>query len=82
MAGLRIGVVPEYFGEGIDPEVARVTMAAIAQLESLGAQVDWDVPLPNSRAALAVYYVIAPSECSANLARYDGVKFGYSLRFF
>ena len=78
VAGLRIGVVPEYFGEGIDPEVARVTLAAIAQFESLGAQVDWNVPLPNSRAALAVYYVIAPSECSANLARYDGVKFGYS----
>ena len=76
--GLRIGVVPEYFGEGIDPEVARTTREAIMQLERLGAEVDWNVPLPNSRAALAVYYVLAPSECSANLARYDGVKYGYS----
>ena len=76
--GLRIGVVREYFGEGIDPEAARVTREAIAQLEALGAEVDWDVSLPQSGSALAVYYVLAPSECSANLARYDGVKYGYS----
>ena len=76
--GLRIGVVREYFGEGIDPEAARVTREAIAQLEALGAEVDWDVSLPHSGSALAVYYVLAPSECSANLARYDGVKYGYS----
>jgi aspartyl-tRNA(Asn)/glutamyl-tRNA(Gln) amidotransferase subunit A len=76
--GLRIGVVPEYFGEGIDPEVARLTKEAIAVLESQGAEVDWNISLPNSRAALAVYYVIAPSEASANLARYDGVKYGFS----
>jgi aspartyl-tRNA(Asn)/glutamyl-tRNA(Gln) amidotransferase subunit A len=78
--GMRIGVVREYFGEGIDTEVARVTREAIAKLEELGAEVDWDVSLPNSSVALAVYYVLAPSECSANLARYDGVKFGYSDR--
>ena len=76
--GLRVGVVAELFGEGIDPEVARVTREAIVQLETLGAIVDWDVSLPTSRAALAVYYVLAPSECSANLARYDGVKYGYA----
>ena len=76
--GLRIGVVREYFGEGIDPEAARVTREAISQLEALGAEVDWDVSLPHSGSALAVYYVLAPSECSANLARYDGVKYGYS----
>ncbi len=76
--GLRIGVVREYFGEGIDPEAARVTREAIAQLEALGAEVDWDVSLPHSGSALAVYYILAPSECSANLARYDGVKYGYS----
>ena len=51
---------------------------AVEQLEALGADVDWDVSLPTSRAALAVYYVLAPSECSANLARYDGVKYGYA----
>ncbi len=76
--GLRIGVVKEYFGQGIDPEVAQLTREAIVRLESLGAEIDWEVSLPNSTAALAVYYVLAPSECSANLARYDGVKYGYS----
>ena len=75
--GLRIGVVPEYLGDGIDPAVADSVKAAIAVLESLGATVE-EVSLPRSRDALAVYYVIAPSECSANLARYDGVKYGYS----
>ena len=75
--GLRIGVVPEYFGEGIAPEVAESVTSAVAVLESLGASVE-EISLPASRAALAVYYVIAPSECSANLARYDGVKYGYS----
>ena len=76
--GLRIGAVREYFGEGIDPDVARLTRDAVLQLEGLGARVDWEVSLPTSRAALAVYYILAPSECSANLARYDGVKYGYS----
>jgi aspartyl-tRNA(Asn)/glutamyl-tRNA(Gln) amidotransferase subunit A len=75
--GLRVGIVPDYFGEGIDPQIAETTRKAIAQLESLGAIVS-EVSLPNSLAALAVYYVLAPSECSANLARYDGVKFGFS----
>ena len=75
--GLRIGVVPEYLGEGIAPAVAESVKAAVGVLESLGASVE-EVSLPASRAALAVYYVIAPSECSANLARYDGVKYGYS----
>ena len=75
--GLRIGVVPEYLGDGIDPAVAAAVKSAIGVLESLGAVVE-EVALPTSRAALAVYYVLAPSECSANLARYDGVKYGYS----
>ncbi len=75
--GLRIGVVPEYFGDGIDPAVASTVKTAIATLESLGAEIT-ECSLPTSRAALAVYYVLAPSECSANLARYDGVKYGYS----
>ena len=75
--GLRIGVVPEYLGDGIDPTVAESVKAALAVLESQGAVVE-EVTLPTSRAALAVYYILAPSECSANLARYDGVKYGYS----
>ena len=77
--GLRVGVVPEYLGDGIDPIVADSVKAALAVLESQGAVVE-EVALPTSRAALAVYYVLAPSECSANLARYDGVKYGYSDR--
>ena len=75
--GLRIGIVPEYLGDGIDPRIADATREAVKQLGSLGAEVT-EIALPNSRAALAVYYVLAPSECSANLARYDGVKYGYS----
>ena len=77
--GLRVGIVPEYLGEGIDPRIADATREAVKQLETLGAEVT-EIALPNSRAALAVYYVLAPSECSANLARYDGVKFGFSAQ--
>jgi len=76
--GLRVGVVREYFGDAVDSGVARVTHQAIARLEELGAEVEWDVSLPMSDIALAVYYILAPSECSANLARYDGVKYGFS----
>ena len=54
--------------------------AAIAKLEELGATIDWDVSLPHTPYALAVYYIIAPSEASANLARYDGVKYGFSYK--
>ena len=74
--GLRIGMAREYFEEGIDPAVAQAAKDAIATLEGLGASIV-ELSLPNSRNALAVYYIIAPSECSANLARYDGVKYGY-----
>jgi aspartyl-tRNA(Asn)/glutamyl-tRNA(Gln) amidotransferase subunit A len=59
-------------------EVASAIRAAISKLEELGARADWEVSLPHTRHALAVYYVIAPSEASANLARYDGVKYGFS----
>jgi aspartyl-tRNA(Asn)/glutamyl-tRNA(Gln) amidotransferase subunit A len=76
--GLRIGVPREYFVDSMTAGVRDAVTAAILELEGLGATVDWDVSLPTSGAALAVYYVIAPSEASANLARYDGVKYGYS----
>lgn len=76
--GLRIGVAKEYFGAAVDEDVARVTLEAIRILEGLGAEVDWEVSLPLTEVALAAYYVLAPSECSANLARYDGVKYGFS----
>jgi len=76
--GMKLGVPKEYFVEGMQPEVEQAIRTAIAKLEELGAIVDWDVSLPSTPCALAVYYIIAPSEASANLARYDGVKYGYS----
>ena len=75
--GKRIGVPKEYF-EGMDDAVGEVVRRAINKLGELGAIIDWDVSLPSTKYALAVYYIIAPSEASANLARYDGVKYGYS----
>lgn len=75
--GLRIGVPKEYFVEGINPDVGKVIKKAINTLDKLGANVE-EMSLPNTPYALAVYYIIAPSEASANLARYDGVKYGYS----
>jgi len=78
--GLRIGVPREYLVEGMQPGVRKAIEAAIIQLEKLGAKVDRKVSLPNTRYGLAAYYILAPSEASANLARYDGVKYGYSYR--
>ena len=75
--GLRLGVPSEYFVDGMDDGVRRAVEQGITTLESLGASVK-EVSLPSTRYALACYYIIAPSECSANLARYDGVKYGYS----
>ena len=76
--GLRLGVPKEYFVEGMQAEVETAIRAAISKLEELGAKVNWEVSLPHTGYALAVYYIIAPSEASANLARYDGVKYGFS----
>ena len=78
--GMRIGVPRDYFVEGMGQDVIDVMERAIAMLEELGAEVDRDVSLPHTKYALAVYYIIAPSEASANLARYDGVKYGYSAQ--
>ena len=78
--GMRIGVPKEYFVEGIGRDVVDVMERALAKLEELGAEVDREVSLPHTKYALAVYYIIAPSEASANLARYDGVKYGYSAQ--
>jgi aspartyl-tRNA(Asn)/glutamyl-tRNA(Gln) amidotransferase subunit A len=79
VAGLRVGVPREYFASGLEPGVEQAVRAAIARLRELGASVD-EVDMPHTRYALAAYYVIAPSEASANLARYDGVKYGLSIR--
>jgi aspartyl-tRNA(Asn)/glutamyl-tRNA(Gln) amidotransferase subunit A len=64
--------------EGMQAEVDSAIKTAIAKLQELGASIDWEVSLPSTPYALAVYYIIAPSEASANLARYDGVKYGFS----
>jgi aspartyl-tRNA(Asn)/glutamyl-tRNA(Gln) amidotransferase subunit A len=78
--GLKIGIPKEYFVEGIQNQVRAALEAAIDKLRELGAEIDWEVSLPHTKYALAVYYILAPSEASANLARYDGVKYGFSER--
>jgi aspartyl-tRNA(Asn)/glutamyl-tRNA(Gln) amidotransferase subunit A len=78
--GLNIGVPREYFPEGMQGEVETAMRAAINKLEELGARIEWEVSLPHTPYALAAYYIIAPSEASANLARYDGVKYGFSYQ--
>ncbi|GAB6138126.1 Asp-tRNA(Asn)/Glu-tRNA(Gln) amidotransferase subunit GatA [Halanaerobaculum tunisiense] len=75
IAGLKIGVPQEYFGEGIDQEVKDSVWQAIEQLEELGAEYE-EVSLPHTEYALSTYYLIAPAEASSNLARYDGVRYG------
>ncbi len=78
--GMRIGVPREYMPESLHAGVRRCVEEALAALQSQGAEIDRDVTLPSTEAALAVYYIIAPSEASANLARYDGVKYGFSYQ--
>ena len=75
LEGLRIGVVKEHFAEGLDEEVASAIHSAIDVYRSLGAKIV-DVSLPHSKYGIAVYYLIACSEASSNLARYDGVHYG------
>ena len=74
--GLKIGVPKEYFAEGLDSEVADCVHVAIDVLEKLGASIK-EISLPHTEYAIATYYIIAPAEASANLARYDGVRYGY-----
>jgi len=74
--GLKIGLPKEYFGEGLDAEVGRVIDAAIKQYQQMGAELV-DISLPNSNLSVPTYYVVAPAECSSNLSRFDGVRFGY-----
>ena len=73
---LKIGIVPEHFGEGLDAEVGTAVREAVKVYESLGATVK-EVSLPHSKYAVATYYIIAPCEASSNLARYDGVHYGH-----
>ncbi len=76
LAGLRIGVPKEYFGAGLDADVAAAVEAALAEFEKLGAK-RVAVSLPNSSLSVPAYYVIAPAEASSNLSRYDGVRYGH-----
>lgn len=76
LEGLRIGLVEEHFGQGLDGEVERAVLEAVKVYESLGACV-CRVSMPHSKYAVATYYIIAPCEASSNLARYDGAHYGY-----
>ncbi|MBE0510374.1 MAG: Asp-tRNA(Asn)/Glu-tRNA(Gln) amidotransferase subunit GatA [Gammaproteobacteria bacterium] len=76
LKGLRIGLPREYFGEGLDSQVAAAVETAIAEYKKLGAEVV-AISLPNTHLAVPTYYVVAPAECSSNLSRMDGVRFGY-----
>jgi len=74
--GLKIGLPKEYFGAGLDAGVAQVIEQAIAEYKKLGAEIV-EISLPNGELAVPTYYVVAPAECSSNLSRFDGVRFGY-----
>ena len=74
--GLRIGVPTEFFGEGLDEGIAKQVKEAIAELEKRGAIIK-EIHLPNMQASVPTYYVVAPAECSSNLSRMDGVRFGH-----
>ncbi|WP_439133172.1 Asp-tRNA(Asn)/Glu-tRNA(Gln) amidotransferase subunit GatA [Pseudomaricurvus sp.] len=76
LQGLRIGVPKEYFGEGLDPQTGERVQAAIKEFEKLGAEIK-EISLPHTDLSVPAYYVIAPAECSANLSRFDGVRYGY-----
>ena len=76
LVGLKIGLPKEFFGEGLDESVAATLATAIAEYRKLGAEVI-DISMPNLKLAIPAYYVIAPAECSANLSRFDGVRYGY-----
>jgi aspartyl-tRNA(Asn)/glutamyl-tRNA(Gln) amidotransferase subunit A len=74
--GLQLGIPKEYFVSGVQPEVAQAVRRAIRQLEGQGAVVK-EISLPHTEYAVAVYYIVATAEASSNLARYDGMRYGY-----
>ncbi len=76
LVGLKIGLPKEFFGEGLDENVAATLVTAIDEYRRLGAEII-DISMPNLKLAIPAYYVIAPAECSANLSRFDGVRYGY-----
>jgi aspartyl-tRNA(Asn)/glutamyl-tRNA(Gln) amidotransferase subunit A len=76
ISGMKLGLCKEYFEDGLDSKVQQCVMDAVQVLEKMGAKIT-EVSLPNTRQSVPAYYVIAPAECSANLARFDGVRFGH-----
>lgn len=76
MQGMTIGIPKEYFGAGLDPEVEKAVLNSITRLKEAGAEIK-DVSLPHTEYGVAAYYIIAPAEASSNLARYDGVRYGF-----
>ncbi len=76
LTGMTLGLPKEYFIEGMDPEVKKAVMEAVAELEHAGAKIV-DVSLPHAEYALAAYYIIMPAEASSNLGRFDGLRYGY-----
>ncbi len=77
--GLRIGVPKEFFSAGLDADIAKNIHAAIKEYEKLGATLH-EISLPNSSLSIPAYYIVAPAECSSNLARFDGVRYGYRCK--
>jgi aspartyl-tRNA(Asn)/glutamyl-tRNA(Gln) amidotransferase subunit A len=78
LKGLKIGVPKEYFAEGLDKDVEKIIRNTIKKAEDAGAEII-EISLPSTKYALAAYYIVAPSEASANLARFDGIKYGLSI---
>ncbi len=76
LAGLKIGLPEEYFGEGLNADIKKIVLDAVDEYKSMGAEII-DISLPNTHLAVPVYYVVAPAECSSNLSRFDGVRFGH-----
>jgi len=76
LAGLRLGLPKAFFASNLDPKIAEIIYEVAKQLEALGMEIK-EIDLPNMSLAVPAYYVIAPAECSSNLARYDGVRYGY-----
>ncbi|MFN5745019.1 MAG: Asp-tRNA(Asn)/Glu-tRNA(Gln) amidotransferase subunit GatA [Methylococcaceae bacterium] len=76
LKGLRIGLPREFFGDGLDADIARLIQDAVAEYQKLGATVK-EISLPNMHLSAPAYYVVAPAECSSNLARLDGVRYGH-----
>ena len=79
LKGLRVGIVREHFDEGLDADNETLVKAAIATLEEEGA-IAVEVSLPNLDLSVPTYYVVAPAECSSNLSRFDGVRFGHRAK--